>query len=128
VISSPYHYNVAYLAMRSIQRLTYEEAVRRGWDVSSIRCLLWLLCYTHDWLHYFMGVISFSASDEQATNELRRLFKNELRLTVLTTNNDKREAGNYRAVMQSGEPFARWLIGSYFPSNFTDLFFELNGR
>ena len=75
-----------------------------------------------------MGVISFSASDEQATNELRRLFKNELRFTVLTTNSDKREAGNYRAVMQSGELFARWLIGSYFPSNFTDLFFELNGR
>lgn len=75
-----------------------------------------------------MGVISLSASNEQATNELRRLFKEELRLTVLTTDSDKREAGNYRAIMQSDEPFARWLIGSYFPSNFTDLFFELNGR
>ena len=90
--------------------------------------MLWLLCYTHDWLHYFMGVIRFSASNEEATSELRRLFKNELRLTVVTTECDKREAGNYRAVMKSSETFARWLIGNYFPPNFTELFFELNGK
>ena len=53
-------------------------------------------------------------TEEEAVEGLKLLFTISLRFVVITTNNDKKEAGNLRSIMQHNEAFVRWKMEGYF--------------
>ena len=109
---SPYAFNVAYIGPRSIQVDAFTELqniMDPAW-AAEVRSRIWALCYTHNAMGYcFDTAFSPDLSEEEAVEGLKLLFTTSFRLIVVTTNDDKKEAGNWRALDYAAQRGVRSL-------------------
>ena len=97
--------------------------------MSEMRSRLFVLCYTHNAQgYYFDAVFSPDLSEVEAVIGFKRLYTTALRFVVVTTNADKKEAGNWRSIMDHNKATIRWKMAGYFNQALIDRIFEINTR
>lgn len=128
---TPYAFTIAYGCPRSIEVDAFMElskTMSQEW-LAHVQSIIWSKCYTHNaWGYCFDTVFSPDLSVEEAVNGLKLLFTTSLRFIEVTTNDDKKEAGNWRSIMQHNEAFVRWKMEGYFDKTFIDKVFEISSR